>query len=751
MHSCSRGNLLVLPGIRAPLLSTDSNLDAKERSSVCLVSSNGVLSEIDAIKTLRAHPRPAKKYANNGGYGLNSNQPSSVTACKSASDVLHILQLTSSKHRENDQIEVTVAETKANVAAAALRRLLSPPFLPASFATTKKGIQYMNSKQSMYQDNISDFEKELYIQLTALLQKKLYNCVESQLETLSSLNIDTDSAPMLLHKNSTLTSPPVSTPKAQSYQLNWYALADMLFSSSVLSNIELYQAEKERTPTRNVYLQTVISSEVLLTEEASEQLDKLFAYLSFNNEITSSFLRSIGPRRVVRDVLVPIVVVQASRNRVTRIENDIDGLKGDDDDLDAWKTELEDEWCDPEDSSCNLFKTNINHIVQVVASYLSLPHSLEVLNCADLSTTLWCFAQIYSQSELDQVFYSDELQHRIKMDDNQAINLTRLFMKRLRKVAVHSMGSGRDITQAIWSVDRLIGLIEQQRLPESDQMWEIDGIVLPDDILFPGESTANNVHTSSHLAEPNKVVSVPREGKSSPVQLRKDASVMFYTLTKELLVQSSMSYSKLSSLTLEQLADVLQTAISLEIPRSDVALLITNTIGLLTSEANPSRSAINQCNSCTQISRILWSLQRLRGGSGQFVDEKICVELLSRRFLALVRNQSNQQCTPKALVTSVRSAVLMFPGESESTDAILEAASYLILNDSGAELEYYHSPSFLMECNEYEVSNLLLAFALAKRYDEGEMIFYYSFLCCEHPCIFNSSSRRLFATHGPNA
>ena len=683
-----------------------------------------IMSEVDAIKILRAYPRPTTKLSK------HLDQSGSLIACNSAGDVLQILHQSStllnpSQVSSGDKsVENVVNAISSNVAAAALRRLLSPPFLPVSFSTTKKGIQYL-SKQPVHQNEASKSERELYIELKTRLQQKLRDSIEEQIESLLHLtNNDTDSTPKLLPKTSTLDNPPGYSTSENKQTLNWYAFADILFSTSVLTNVQIYQLTKSNRSSRNVYLQSIVETQSPSNNnEYSIEMDifdKVTLYLSRKNEITSSFVRSIGQRRIVRDVLIPIVVVEAAKKQQGLHADDIDGV------------------CDVNDSRSSSARLNLNHILQVSTLYMSSPHSLDFLNCADLSTTLWCFAQIYSDSKSGYDWF-DEQCHPFQIGEDQ-INLIRLFMKRLRKKNIHSKGSGKDLARAMWAADRLVMLSRQLSFSdELAQSWEMSEIELPDD-LFPGESDLSEKDTVGLFDGTNGAQSEVDEHLTTQVvdQVREEAVIMFYTLTKELLktYSNSPSHCKLKYLSLEQLADILQAGISLKIPRSDLSMLAAAAVSLLKSHGGTCRSndIINRCNSCGQISRLLWAFQRLRVSSDDFVgcgadSTSSAIQLLGERFLALVREQDtyHQKCTPKELAIALRSAVMMFPGRSAATKPILEAASQLILdgpedNDVNTMIEpyFFDSPSFLMECSEYELSNFLFAFAKAKSFDEGE-------------------------------
>jgi len=60
----------------------------------------------------------------------------------------------------------------------------------------------------------------------------------------------------------------------------------------------------------------------------------------------------------------------------------------------------------------------------------------------------------------------------------------------------------------------------------------------------------------------------------------------------------------------------------------------------------------------------------------------------------------------------------MFQGNSTATRAMLDAAKILILDETINEEDDQDTTSFLDECNEFEVSNYLFAFAMAKQFDE---------------------------------
>jgi len=108
--------------------------------------------------------------------------------------------------------------------------------------------------------------------------------------------------------------------------------------------------------------------------------------------------------------------------------------------------------------------------------------------------------------------------------------------------------------------------------------------------------------------------------------------------------------------------------------------------------------------------------------------ENHSVQFLGERFLEIVRlrkEQSKWVCTAKTLTIILRSGVLMFQGNSTATKPILDAASVLILdgtNNVDVDDDNLDMSSFLSSCNEFEVSNYLFAFAMAKRFNEDVFI-----------------------------
>jgi hypothetical protein len=265
------------------------------------------------------------------------------------------------------------------------------------------------------------------------------------------------------------------------------------------------------------------------------------------------------------------------------------------------------------------------------------------------------------------------------------------------------------------------------------------------------------------------------------IALRDEAVIMFHTLINEIVHppvyskgkaggvvgEDNRNYgiekTKLESLSLWQIAEILQAATTLRISHDDIVPAIVAILRHLTSNPSSWRNPIRRCRSCKDISRVLLSLQRLRVGTGIF-DKTIggggdcgavginidrgtadgsggdkksnsdvldvgrlecrCVQLLGDKFMDLVvqhKEQSRWACDPRTLATILRSGVMMFQGPSIATTSMLDAATVLILEDTnkGEEDEGWDYHSFLSSCNEFEVSNCLFAFATAKRFDQG--------------------------------
>ena len=678
------------------------------------------INESDIIRMLRANPHQCAK------------------PIETASDVLHLMSQSCSLPTPNTapalSVEEIVSNTSPNIAAAALRRLVSTPFIPLTFSTTKKFSQYLYKNQwSNPKNEVGEKESQLYGRLIHLLVKKLSITVDGQLQALmesATNNYDQSSPPKLLPKKETWHHPP--TPSKQNIvRLNWYAMADLLSSLSALHNIPHKNKSGRSSSPRNGYLQALIR----VKEEEDDDDDNngistitsLFhdtiRYLSWDNKVTSSLIRCIGSRRLIRDLLHPLVIAATQQQRISEElsrwdENDFDDNSNDDNNNDN---------SDEYDSLTS--ENNLHHLMAVASEYLGSPSSLAKVSAADLSIALWSLTEIYQPS---QFHYQNLQSHR---------SFIKACMKRLRKRPVISPARGCDIALAIRSVERLLGFLGRDGDGDDHDESRLqpfqDILSLP--LQLPGEedmldSDIPTVQTNTYGTLPSPTIA-QKDGLVVADDLRSDAVTMFHTLVNELLFQpGGNAQMKLRSLSLQQVADILQTAIALNVSRDDLQSATTEVLDYLTSDP----LVLDQTYSCKDISRTLLSLQRLRVGTGMYnLDlEKSVVQRLGTRFLEIVGAQSKGstrgKCDPKTLTTVVRSGVLMFPRSSDVTKSLLDAASVLIRDDSIPVdvsdhndvifVDYGVNVPFLEQCNDYELSWILWTFAISRRFDKNVFI-----------------------------
>ncbi|KAL7540172.1 hypothetical protein ACHAXR_009919 [Thalassiosira sp. AJA248-18] len=805
---------------------SDPPSPSPENAATAATTDQPLLSESDAIRILRAYPRYYSNDKRRQQVAM-SNPGEKMKACHTALDVLYLFSQVSttlpptinnnvdaitptslltnmSKEQLLSIIEPIVDDISPNIAAAALRRLSSPPFLPSSFPTTtsrnSRHNYYSNSKNKLM-SNVSALERSVYDQLMQLLLKKLSDAMENQLDNLvassSTIAQHDNHSPMLLlpHRDSWIT-PPTTPPSSKSSTtsdgrsnnnnvLNWYALADLLFSLSSLCNVL-----SNRNKGGNI-----IKGHLLTNISPREQgsivniFDSAIDYLSWDNKMASSFVRCIGPRRLVRDVVQPLVAMTMTRKKVCSRREGVEGWgytaeeKGGDDQF---------PFTMPKDG-----RGSCDQLMAILSQYLANPNSLEKLSASDLSITLWSMATIYHPLNGQQ-----QEQQPLKLQLPQRV-LLRTYMKRLRKYSVRSPARGKDLVQAVSSVARLIGYLEEHDRALLQTQRTASSQVLPLPIRLPGEEDGSGSYSFSLgkdtvsdaiLSQPPFIPIPPMEEPTtkSPADasrdpayvstktLHKEAVIMFHTLVNEIIHPPYFSKDKkgnvvkngneedcvedikLQSLSIGQIADILQAASSLNIAHDDITVAVAKILKYLSSDPSSPRSPLRQCRRCKDISRLLLSLQRLRVGTGIFDDtvdttgdvdaslgdsishgiieeddthnhngglEKQCVQLLGERFLDMVLWHEKQQstwacCDAKTLTVILRSGVLMFQGNSTATKAMFDAASILILDHAsvGEDNEDWESSSFLMTCNEFEVSNYLFAFAIAKRFDKGVFI-----------------------------
>ncbi|KAL3766550.1 hypothetical protein ACHAW5_000785 [Stephanodiscus triporus] len=724
-------------------------------------------------------------------------------------------------------VEPIVEGISPNVASAALRMLCSPPFLPyPTSASTGGGRRHFEGGGGSSRTNDDDpassstIERSVYEKLMRLLLRKIGDSVEGRRAATVVPSRVADSArprddggrsnaPTTLRDASIVVPPSGSTSSGVDggeKTLNWHAHADALHSLSSLAHVLGSYSDRRRRGDVIAGHLPPLTNIIPPTEHGRivDLYESVVGCISLDDETTSSFVRCVGPRRLVQDVLRPMVTMEAARMRIF-------GWVNDDDDAAGWSNAVDgggdDERRPPRSVSPG--RRSYDRLISIASSYLVLPHSLEKLTASELSITLWSMTKIYNPLRTSNVPFTPTPVDRppLTFQSPQGI-LLRAFMKRLRKYSVRSSATGKDLTRALWSVARLIIYFDEEdeasSHPDCSPSFEQ---LIPLPILLPGEdvSESENLFTSS-IEDVNDVgtksmsrmrlLLMPRtwqrsrvgESNDSPddplkIALRDEAVIMFHTLINEIVrppiysktkvggaIREDKGYcsiekTKLESLSLWQIAEMLQAATTLHISHEDIVPAIIKILQHLTSNPSSSRNPIRQCRNCKDISRVLLSLQRLRVGSGIFDDatssdgscggdggdiniacgtvegsdiekksysaelyvgglECRCVQHLGEKFLDLVlwhKGQSKWACDPRTLATILRSGVMMFQGPSNATKSMLDAASILILDDNinGKTDQGWYRHSFLSSCNEFEVSNCLFAFARAKNFDQG--------------------------------
>lgn len=688
-------------------------------SNILLDKDSLSYSEEDVIRILRASPR----------YNGNISRK----ACHTALDVVYLM----SQYTHNLQvykeistphdiaksvstedlhsiIEPVMNGVSPNIAAAALRRLSSPPFLPLSFAHNK----YSRRKRHMKNEIVSTKEEQnVYEQLIHLLLKKLSDTMENQLNAWTTNGpCELNASPALLPHRDTLKTPPDDGKKFD--VLNWYALADLQYSLSNLANN--LRGTKEDSNAQSNISSTDQGLIINLYHDVVQ-------YVSWDNTITSSFVRCIGPRRLIRDVFQPIAIMNMIQQKMQSWGSGTE----------EWRYTDNEEGVDLSDEELG---RDCTQLLGVLSSYIVLPHSLEKLTASDLSMVMWYMTKLYSP-------YNN--QESAVMQQPQRI-LLRIFMKRLRKYPVRSSANGSELAQVVWSVAQLINQLEKQ----DEASLLIDNFpvepTIPLSIRLPGED--EGVTSGEDTTHENVNPKDGAEDIISTSTLKEEAVTMYHTLLNEVVlppfysrdkksgVDETSDTIKLHSLSLRHIGDILSAATSLSIGHDDIAVAVTKMLQYMVSNPSSSQNPLNLCRSCKDISRLLLSLQRLRVGTGLYdgiaagerdINQRIesrCVQLLGERFLHIVRwhkRQAKLLPDPKTLAITLRSGVLMYQGNSMATKAILDAATTLILDETyndEHEEEDDDTVSFLSACNEFEVSNYLFAYAMARQLKVGVFI-----------------------------
>lgn len=235
------------------------------------------------------------------------------------------------------------------------------------------------------------------------------------------------------------------------------------------------------------------------------------------------------------------------------------------------------------------------------------------------------------------------------------------FSRRLRKSSVRVDMSIVDITRAIWAVGQSVRQI---------------------DLLVQ-----NEVHFNSFPFQHEDIA-----------EMREDAVIMLYTLAGELLKPKNLEYpqvKKLHGLKTSQVIDLLSSLVIFEFePTHSFVIELTNHVkdNLLQRDDF----------TATHIAKILWSLQRLRCP----IDDEF-VQSMVDKFVNILLSEDAHACSPSTLNQMLRSITLFLPDHGRSFPQLYRAAASLLNNQS-----------YLENCNEFECSNFLWCYAMAKNYDK---------------------------------
>lgn len=239
------------------------------------------------------------------------------------------------------------------------------------------------------------------------------------------------------------------------------------------------------------------------------------------------------------------------------------------------------------------------------------------------------------------------------------------FSRRLRKSNVRVDMLPVDITRAIWSV--------------SQSMRQLD--------ILSQKETYFNSHSFQH---------------KDIAALREDAAIMLHTLVGELLKPTNTNnpqVKKLQGLNTNQVIDLLWSFFVLDF-ESNHPFVIE-----LTHHIKDDLLQREECTA-THIAKMLWSFHRLRLP----IDDEV-VQSMVDKFVDIMLLEGPHACPPPILNQMLRSIVLFQPDHGRSFPQLYRAAS-TFLNDR----------SYLQSCNEFECSNFLWCYAMAKHYDKSVIL-----------------------------
>jgi len=300
------------------------------------------------------------------------------------------------------------------------------------------------------------------------------------------------------------------------------------------------------------------------------------------------------------------------------------------------------------------------------------------------------------------------------------------FMRRLRKVKVRGEMTEGDICVAVWAVGRMVerlrgpvAMVDDKDDDDNDADDNDDDDNDDDDgggvtSIHPSREDGDNKLTSLPLTTPSHNGQISTSVTQSETKcedgdlkeitaLVKEAETMSYTLLNELFKRSCLGdeYSegkRQQPLSVMQVGDILSSCVALKL---DIDGYILEHISL--SVQYEHEYGTRQSYTISDIARILWSLQRLR-----MSDQSEMIAALIRKFVHLLETDDSTMttCDPKHLTMILRSVILLSPGTTIMQDTF-SAVSPILLD-----------PTFLLRCNEFEVSSFIWIMAKAHIYNK---------------------------------
>ena len=320
----------------------------------------------------------------------------------------------------------------------------------------------------------------------------------------------------------------------------------------------------------------------------------------------------------------------------------------------------------------------ITSLIHIIGNRLHKGDAISQFNGKDLSLGLW---SLY----MTQTFH---------------LQMIKSFTRKLRKKNIRNGMSHNDICRAIWSIGQLVKLLKDR--PRRHRQNQVDRYVDDDDSYY------FNSIDSSELT--NSVIYDEEETS----MIYNECETCLFTLMNELPREdgsknknddmsfgggkyNSAGQSKIYALQGRQLADILSTCVVFEVnvDKGVVSEIISNFVKLMMEP----RYHV----SATDISRILWSLQRLK-----VINQEELTFALIHQYNNLVQRGITNAVVPKTLTMVLRSIVMMLPHYKLKDCDLIKSVIPLL-----------YSNKFLQKCNEFEVSNLMFVLTKANTYDES--------------------------------